>query len=95
MLKVIKGRGQFPRKNPSWIQKVMDMMNTGEKGVHGNVCKCSHHKTVTALVLVFGLLFLLNALGWLISDRVLEIVWPILVIAAGLFEMTSGRCKCC
>ena len=59
-----------------------------------NVCKCSHHKMVPGLIVVFGLVFLLGALGVLSSNAV-SIAWPIVVIAAGAMKMMEGMCKCC
>lgn len=41
-------------------------------------------------IVVFGLLFLLQNLGWL-DTGIVGIVWPILVILAGL----KFFCRCC
>ena len=59
-------------------------------------CQCHHHKVMPVLVVLFGLTFLLGTWGTLSSDTV-NIVWPILVIAAGLMKLSSksGMCKCC
>lgn len=54
------------------------------------VCSCKHHKVVPILVILFGLAFLLEAFGAL-SMTVVNIVWPILVIIAGVAKL----CKCC
>ena len=61
-----------------------------------NMCSCSHHKVMPVLVILFGLTFLLGALGILASGFV-NIVWPIIVIAGGLMKWAnkSGMCKCC
>lgn len=61
-----------------------------------NVCSCPHHKVVPVLVVLFGLTFLLGALGILTSGFVM-IAWPVLVIAGGLMKWMSksGMCKCC
>ncbi len=61
---------------------------------HGMTCKCPHHACMSVLVLVFGLLFLLGALD-VFTDRVVSIVWPILVIVAGFMKLGEGKCKCC
>jgi len=59
-------------------------------------CKCHHHKVIPVLVILFGLTFLLGTWGTLSSDTV-NIVWPVLVILAGLMKLCSksGMCKCC
>lgn len=67
------------------------MMN-GSEG--GNVCKCSHHKTMGVLVVLFGLLFLGGALGWW-GGNIVNVGWPILVVLGGAFKLMEGRCKCC
>jgi len=61
-----------------------------------NMCKCGHHKVFPVLVVLFGLLFLLEAIGVVTSGFVM-ILWPILVIAGGLMKLgsKSGMCKCC
>jgi len=53
--------------------------------MHSNekVCGCPHHKMVPALVVIFGLVFLLRNLDVLSSSTV-DIVWPIIVGVAGL-----------
>ena len=61
---------------------------------NGNVCKCPHHKMIPLLVLLFGITFLLGALGTLSAGTV-NVVWPILVIIAALMKLSKGMCKCC
>ena len=69
----------------------MENMNTmGEK----NVCGCPHHKIFPGLVVLFGLVFLLGALG-VITSQTVAIMWPVIVIVAGLKKMMKRRCKCC
>ena len=60
------------------------------------VCKCPHHKVFPILIILLGLDFLLGALG-VISWHVANIIWPVLVILAGLMKLgtKSGMCKCC
>ncbi len=60
----------------------------------GGKCDCSHHKAVPIIVVLFGLLFLLEALN-VITPDVVGVVWPILVIIGGLTHLFSGNCKCC
>ncbi len=59
-----------------------------------NLCKCPHHKTMSGLVILFGLLFLGGNLGWL-GWGVVNAGWPVLVIVAGVMKMMEGKCKCC
>ena len=59
-----------------------------------NTCDCSHHKIVPALVVVFGLVFLLGTLE-VLAVRTVDIAWPIIVILVGLNMLFSGKCKCC
>lgn len=60
----------------------------------GGGCGCMHHKIIPMLVVVFGALFLFEAYGSVNPDTV-AIVWPILVILAGLTKLFRGMCKCC
>lgn len=60
----------------------------------GKVCKCTHHKTMPILVILFGLLFLLQALG-VIGMQSVAIIWPIIVMLAGIFKLAKRHCKCC
>jgi hypothetical protein len=67
------------------IDKIkMDQNMEGGKG-----CKCMHHKVVTWGIILFGLVFLLEALGYM-SMQTTNIVWPIIVIVVGFTKM----CKC-
>lgn len=61
---------------------------------NGMVCRCPHHKMVPLLVVLFGLAFLLEALGTL-SASFVNIAWPVLVILAGGMKLMKGMCKCC
>ena len=54
-----------------------------------NVCKCHHHNVTPVLVILFGLTFLLGNWGTLSSDTV-GIVWPVLVIVAGLIIFSGS-----
>ncbi len=57
-------------------------------------CGCKHHKIVPAAVIVFGIVFLLGYLS-VLSWGAVNIIWPILVIIAGIMKLTKGKCKCC
>jgi len=45
-------------------------------------------------IVLIGLTFLLGALN-VLTARVVEITWPILLILLGLKKMFRGMCKCC
>jgi len=60
-----------------------------------NMCKCFHHKAMPVLVVLFGLTFLLGAWGALSLEAV-NVIWPVIVILAGLFKIVEkSMCKCC
>jgi hypothetical protein len=59
-----------------------------------NTCGCKCHKLFPVLIVLFGLTFLLGALNVLTVSAV-SIIWPILVILAGLKKMMGKSCKCC
>jgi hypothetical protein len=61
---------------------------------HGKTCGCMHHKMIPLLIVLIGVVFLLGNLGK-ISMETVSIIWPALVILAGLQKMFSGMCKCC
>lgn len=57
-------------------------------------CSCGCHKMFGLFVALFGLVFLLRAFD-VFSMHVADILWPVVVILAGLQKMTCGFCKCC
>lgn len=58
-------------------------------------CKgCPCHRMTGVFIVLFGLTFLLGALGYLSASTV-NIIWPSFVILAGLKAMAKGMCKCC
>lgn len=57
-------------------------------------CSCVCHSAKAILVILFGLTFLLGALG-IISRGLVDVVWPVLVILGGLKMLGKGFCKCC
>jgi len=60
----------------------------------GRGCGCMHHKVMPLLVVVFGLVFLLGALD-LMNMATVNMIWPVIVILAGLKKLAVGMCKCC
>ncbi len=60
----------------------------------GSACECGHHRTMPVIVILFGLTFLLKALGTLDAGTV-DYIWPILVIIAGCMKWGGMKCKCC
>ena len=57
-------------------------------------CGCMHHAIVPILVALLGVAFLLLNLN-IITMQVVNIVWPVLLILAGLFKACGRMCKCC
>lgn len=57
------------------------------------ICPCKHHKIVPCLVVLFGLTFLLGALN-VLSAGAVAVIWPIIIILAGLAKMKGGMCGC-
>ncbi len=56
-------------------------------------CHCKHHVVLPILIIFFGILFLLNALG-IVSDGSTALTWPIIVIFGGLAKLRAGHCRC-
>ena len=69
-------------------------MDSKEMKMGGKTCGCPCHKTISILVVLFGLIFLLGALN-IIPWQWVDIAWPILVIIAGITKMCKGMCSCC
>ncbi len=63
-------------------------------GEAGKMCPCPHHKAPGLLLFLLGLAFLLKAFDALSAEAV-DVIWPVLVMAAGLMKMAGGSCKCC
>jgi hypothetical protein len=57
-------------------------------------CSCPCHKMVGLFIALIGLIFLLGAFG-VISQRVVGVTWPILVILIGVQKICGSKCKCC
>ena len=57
-------------------------------------CRCLCHRMIGVFAVLFGLAFLLGALD-VVSQHVVSVAWPIVVILAGGTYMLSGMCKCC
>lgn len=57
-------------------------------------CCCPCHRMLGILVILFGLTFLLGALG-VLSARIVSLAWPSLIILGGLKITCKGMCKCC
>ncbi len=62
--------------------------------MHGDMCKCPHHKVVPALIVIVGLAFLLQRFGILSADAV-GVIWPLALIVGGLMKAFGGNCSCC
>ena len=57
-------------------------------------CGCPCHCMTGLLIALIGLTFLLGAFN-VLSARVVEVTWPILVILIGVKSVCSAKCKCC
>ena len=57
-------------------------------------CNCPHHKMIPLFIFVFGLLFFLNAIN-VLTGAALTMLWPIVVMLAGLTKLFSSKCGCC
>ena len=61
---------------------------------HSEICECPHHKAIPILVVLLGLVFLLGAIN-VLTGKVVDIIWPILIIIAGGLKFSEAKCKCC
>lgn len=57
-------------------------------------CECPHHIGLAVVVILFGLTFLLQALG-VFSPTAVGYIWPSIVILGGVFKLVTGMCACC
>lgn len=57
-------------------------------------CRCPHHMMFPFLVVAFGATFLLGAFN-VIDGETVNVIWPIIVVLAGLKKMFARMCKCC
>jgi hypothetical protein len=69
------------------------MPTTEEKPSEGK-CSCPCHNMIGVFVFLFGLTFLLRALD-VLSNHAAAIIWPIIVMLAGLKTIFRRMCKCC
>lgn len=57
-------------------------------------CGCPCHMMMGIFVVLLGLTFLLGNVG-VLTQYLVGILWPSIVILAGLKKMFAGKCKCC
>ena len=69
------------------------MTTTEEKPSEGKCC-CPCHYALGVLIVAFGLTFLLRTLE-VISNHTAAIIWPIIVMLAGIKTICGRMCKCC
>ncbi|HEY4507622.1 MAG TPA: DUF5668 domain-containing protein [Candidatus Paceibacterota bacterium] len=60
----------------------------------GNTCPCKCHKVGPILIIVFGVVFLLGTLN-IITEYAVMLIWPIIVIVAGVKKLVGQKCGCC
>ncbi|MEK7503668.1 MAG: DUF5668 domain-containing protein [Patescibacteria group bacterium] len=53
-----------------------------------------HHKVMPMLIVLLGLTFLSKELG-IVSAGTANVIWPVIVILAGLKKLMGNVCKCC
>jgi hypothetical protein len=82
----------YPRENTTETTKSLVWSEDMDKA--DPRCSCLHHQVAPAALVLIGLAFLGNALGWL-SDTLLTLSWPTLLVIAGLAKLTGPRCRCC
>ena len=70
------------------------------KKMTGNMCMCPCHKfkktIMGVFLIVFGLIFLLNNLGYS-SESFTGLAWPVLILLLGTSFIVKGffPCDCC
>lgn len=57
-------------------------------------CSCPCHSLTGLFIALIGLTFLLGAFN-ILSARVVQVTWPILLVLIGLQFIVGSRCKCC
>lgn len=62
--------------------------------MRNKVCGCGCHHFVPVLVILFALVFLLEALGY-VGNLVVSVIWPILVGLGGIALLGEDKCGCC
>jgi hypothetical protein len=60
----------------------------------GSGCGCVCHKSTGLLIILIGATFLAGAFN-VISERLVSIVWPILLIIAGAMKLCGPIAGCC
>ena len=70
----------------------MDEMNNKPQK---NVCTCLHHKVVPLAILVIGLAYLCESLGWGVSSMLRDIVLGLGLVVIGGIKLGENKCTCC
>ncbi len=66
----------------------------GGKCCGSSRCGCWHHQAMGILLVLLGLTFLMGALN-VIDGETVNVIWPVIVVIAGLKKLFAGMCKCC
>ena len=69
------------------------MQNDGDK-CRSTGCNCPCHKMLGLLIALIGVVFLLGTYD-VISLKMVDTIWPILLIFIGLKKSCRSMCKCC
>ncbi len=58
-----------------------------------NICGCGCHHYTPIVVILFALLFLVRAMGY-VPEPMVAVVWPILVGVIGIIKLSEHQCDC-
>lgn len=62
--------------------------------MRNNTCGCGCHHYTPILIILFALLFLLKAMGY-VSGSITSVVWPIIVGLGGIAKLREHSHDCC
>lgn len=55
---------------------------------------CCSKESISFLVIIMGIAFLLRGLG-VLTEKFVDVLWPLLLILAGFSHMRKGHCAQC
>lgn len=65
-----------------------------DPGSKRKLCGCPHHKVIPGLIVLTAIIILLGNFS-VLSERVVNIAWPVILGLIGLQMMGENRCGCC